>query len=164
MAEKIKELLREYQQGKLSRREFMRQAIIATGSLAAANSLIGSLLPSAAVAAQVPTDDRDILTHNVQYDGKAGPIFAYLARPVKAGKYPAVIVVHENEGLNDHIRDVARRLAKQGFVALAPDYLSRLGGTMKANPKGEGLAKIREMVPWQNVAEDTASGFAYLRV
>src|ERR687896_583331 len=164
MAEKIKELLREYQQGKLSRREFMRQAIIATGSLAAANSLIGSLLPSTAVAAQVPPTDPEILTHNVQYDGKAGPIFAYLARPVKAGKYPAVIVIHENAGLNDHIRDVARRLTKQGFVALAPDYLSRLGGTMKANPKGEGLAKIREMVPWQKVAEDTASGFAYLRV
>ena len=57
MAEKIRELLREYQQGKLSRREFMRQAIIATGSLAAANSLIASLLPSTAVAAQVPPND-----------------------------------------------------------------------------------------------------------
>ena len=86
MAEKIRELLREYQEGKLSRREFMRQAVIVTGSLAAANSLIGSLLPSAAVAAQVPPNDSDILTHDVQYDGKAGPIFAYLARPVKAGQ------------------------------------------------------------------------------
>src|SRR5688572_31479172 len=92
MAEKIRELLREYQQGKLSRREFMRQAIIATGSLAAANSLIASLLPSAAVAAQVPPSDPDILSHNVQYEGEVGPIFAYLVRPVKAGKYPAVIV------------------------------------------------------------------------
>jgi carboxymethylenebutenolidase len=164
MAEKLKELIREYEAGKISRREFMRQAIVVTGSLAAANSLIDSLMPDSSYAAQVAPDDPEILTHNVQYDGKAGPVFAYLARPVKAGKYPAVIVIHENAGLNDHIRDVARRLTKQGFVALAPDYLSRLGGTMKANPKGEGLAKIREMVPWQNVAEDTASGFAYLRV
>jgi carboxymethylenebutenolidase len=164
MAEKIKELLREYQQGKLSRREFMRQAIIATGSLAAANSLIGSLLPAAAVAAQVPPNDPDILTHNVQYDGKAGPIFAYLARPIKAGKYPAVIVVHENAGLNDHIRDVAHRFVKEGYVALAPDYLSRQGGTPKANPKGGGLSNIRELVPWQTVAEDTQSGVQYLRV
>jgi carboxymethylenebutenolidase len=164
MAEKIRELLREYQQGKLSRREFMRQAIIATGSLAAANSLIGSLLPSTAVAAQVPPTDPDILTHNVQYDGKAGPVFAYLARPVKAGKYPAVIVVHENEGLNDHIRDVARRFVKEGYVALAPDYLSRQGGTPKANPKGGGLSNIRELAPWQTVAEDTQSGVQYLRV
>jgi carboxymethylenebutenolidase len=164
MAEKIRELLREYQEGKLSRREFMRQAVIVTGSLAAANSLIGSLLPSAAVAAQVPPNDSDILTHDVQYDGKAGPIFAYLARPVKAGKYPAVIVVHENEGLNDHIRDVARRFVKEGYVALAPDYLSRQGGTPKANPKGGGLSNIRELAPWQTVAEDTESGVQYLRV
>src|SRR5918999_2361948 len=164
MAEKIKELLREYQQGKLSRREFMRQAIIATGSLAAANSLIGSLLPSTAVAAQVPPTDPEILTHNVQYNGKAGPISAYLARPVKAGKYPAVIVVHENAGLNDHIRDVARRFVKEGYVALAPDYLSRQGGTEKANPKGGGLSNIRELAPWQTVAEDTESGIRYLRV
>jgi carboxymethylenebutenolidase len=164
MAEKLKELIREYEAGKISRREFIRQAIIVTGSLAAANSLIASLVPSNSYAATVAPDDAEILTHNVQYDGKAGPVFAYLARPVKAGKYPAIIVIHENAGLSDHIRDVARRLSKQGFVALAPDYLSRLGGTMKANPKGEGLAKIREMVPWQHVAEDTASGFAYLRV
>lgn len=164
MAEKLKELIREYEAGKISRREFMRQAMIVTGGLAAANSLLESLMPSSSYAAQVGVDDPEILTHNVQYDGKAGPVFAYLTRPVKAGKYPAVIVIHENAGLSDHIRDVARRLTKQGFVALAPDYLSRLGGTMKANPKGEGLAKIREMVPWQQVAEDTASGFQYLRV
>jgi carboxymethylenebutenolidase len=164
MAEKLKQLIRDYEQGKISRRDFLRQAMMVTGSLAAANSMIDSLMPSASYAAQVAPDDPEILTHNVEYQGKAGPVFAYLARPVKAGKYPAVIVIHENAGLNDHIRDVARRLAKQSFVALAPDYLSRLGGTMKANPKGEGLAKIREMVPWQNVAEDTASGFQYLRV
>jgi carboxymethylenebutenolidase len=164
MAEKLKQLIRDYEQGKISRRDFLRQAMMVTGSVAAANSIIDSLMPSASYAAQVAPDDPEILTHNVEYQGKAGPVFAYLARPVKAGKYPAVIVIHENAGLNDHIRDVARRLAKQSFVALAPDYLSRLGGTMKANPKGEGLAKIREMVPWQNVAEDTASGFQYLRV
>jgi carboxymethylenebutenolidase len=164
MAEKIKELIRDYQEGKLSRREFMRQAIMVTGSLAAANSLIGSLLPSRALAAQVAPTDPDILTHNVEYEGKAGPILAYLARPVKAGKYPGIIVVHENAGLNDHIRDVARRFAKDGYVALAPDYLSRQGGTAKANPKGGGISKIREMVPWQTVVEDTEAGVRYLRV
>jgi carboxymethylenebutenolidase len=164
MAEKLKELIREYEEGRISRREFIRQAMIVTGSLAAANSLMSSLMPTESHAAQVAPDDPAILTHNVQYEGKAGPVFGYLARPVKAGKYPAVIVIHENAGLSDHIRDVSRRLTKQGFVVLAPDYLSRLGGTMKVTPTGEGLAKIREMVPWQNVAEDTASGFQYLRV
>jgi carboxymethylenebutenolidase len=100
----------------------------------------------------------------VQYSGQAGPVFAYLARPVKSGKYPGVVVIHENQGLSNHIRDVARRLAKEGYVAFAPDFLSRQGGTMKANPKGGGLGNIRELVPWQMVAEDVASGFAYLNV
>ncbi len=68
------------------------------------------------------------------------------------------------QGLNDHIRDIARRLAKEGYVALAPDFLSRQGGTMKVNPKGGGISNIRETTPWQNVAEDVASGFAYLNV
>jgi carboxymethylenebutenolidase len=115
MPEELKDLYREYQEGKISRREFMQKAIIITGSLAAANSLVGSL----AQAAQSAPDDPAILTHNVEYQGKAGPVLAYLARPVKAGKYPAIIVIHENQGLNDHIRDIARRLAKEGFVALA---------------------------------------------
>ncbi|MGB7947937.1 MAG: dienelactone hydrolase family protein [Candidatus Binatia bacterium] len=164
MPEELKELIRDYQAGKVSRRDFMRQAIVATGSLAAANSLLGGLMGTDAGAAQVPETDPDILTHNVEYKGKAGPVYAYLARPVKAGKYPAIIVIHENAGLSDHIRDVARRLADQGYVALAPDYLSRLGGTMKANPKGGGISDIREKVPWQVVAEDTAAGFDYLKV
>jgi carboxymethylenebutenolidase len=165
MPEELKEAYREYQDGKISRREFMQKAIVVTGSLAAANSLLAALAPAGPASAQVSSpSDPAILTHNVEYQGKAGSVGAYLARPVKAGKYPAMIVIHENQGLNDHIRDIARRLAKEGFVALAPDYLSRQGGTMKANPKGEGLAKIREMVPWQNVAEDTEAGFAYLKV
>jgi carboxymethylenebutenolidase len=164
MPEELKELIRDYQAGKVSRRDFMCQAIVATGRLAAANSLVGGLMGTDADAAQVPETDPDILTHNVEYQGKAGPVHAYLARPVKAGKYPAIIVIHENAGLSDHIRDVARRLADQGYVALAPDYLSRLGGTMKANPKGGGISDIREKVPWQVVAEDTAAGFDYLKV
>jgi carboxymethylenebutenolidase len=71
-------------------------------------------------------------------------------------------LIHANQGLNDHIRDVARRLAKQGYVTLAPDYLSRRGGTAKVNPKSEGLSNIRELAPWREVAEDTEAGFIYL--
>ena len=164
MAEKLKELIREYQDGRISRREFMRQAILLTGSLAAANNLIGTLLPSSSHAAQVPESDQEILTHNIQFEGKAGSVWGYLARPVKAGKYPGVIVIHENQGLTDHIRDVARRLAKQGYVALAPDFLSRQGGTLKANPKGGGLPNIRELAPSQGVVEDTEAGIRYLQV
>jgi carboxymethylenebutenolidase len=165
MPEELKEAYREYQDGKISRREFMHKAIVITGSLAAANSLLAALAPAGPVLAQVSSpNDPAILTHNVEYQGKAGAVFGYSARPVKAGKYPSIIVIHENQGLTDHIRDIARRLAKDGFVALAPDLLSRQGGTVKANPKGGGLSNIRELVPWQTVAEDTESGFSYLKV
>jgi carboxymethylenebutenolidase len=164
MPEELKQLIREYQEGKISRREFMRQAVILTGSLAAAGSLIGDLAPAAAYAAQVAPDDPEILTHNVEYKGKAGPVFAYLARPVKAGKYPALIVIHDNRGLNDHNRDIARRLAKEEYVVLLPDLFSRHGGTMKLDPKGEGVRNLREVAPQQNVIEDTQAGFAYLKV
>jgi carboxymethylenebutenolidase len=164
MPEELKEAYRDYQDGRISRREFMQKAIIITGSLAAANSLARGLVSGDANAAQSAPVDPEILTHNVEYQGKAGTVWAYLARPVKAGKYPSIIVIHENQGLNDHIRDIARRLAKERYVALAPDFLSRQGGTMKANPKGGGLANIRELAPWQTVAEDVESGFAYLNV
>jgi carboxymethylenebutenolidase len=164
MPEKLKELLREYEEGKISRRDFMRQAVITTGSLAAANSLIGGLLPRDSYAAQVDPNDPAILTHNVTYEGKAGPVAGYLARPMKAGQYPGLIVIHENRGLDDHVRDVARRFAKEGYVALAPDFLSRQGGTMKANPTGAGLPNIRELAPSQGVVEDAEAGIRYLRV
>ena len=164
MAEEIKRLLEELRDGRLSRREFMSRAIMITGSLAAANAIIGALAPSEVAAAQVDENDPTILTHNISYDGKAGKVAAYLVRPVKAGKYPGVIVIHENVGLSDHIRDVARRLAKEGYVVLAPDYLSRLGGTRLVTPKGTGISNISELVPWPVIVEDTVAGFNYLRI
>jgi carboxymethylenebutenolidase len=164
MAERLKELIRQYEEGKISRRDFMRQAVVATGSVAAANSIISSLLPRDSHAAQVDPNDPAILTHNITYEGKAGPVGGFLARPMKAGQYPGLIVIHENRGLNDHVRDIARRFAKEGYVALAPDFLSRQGGTAKANPTGEGLPNIRELAPSQVVAEDAEAGIRYLRV
>ena len=163
MPEELREIYRDYQEGKISRRDFIGKAVLVTGSLAAAYSMLGGTATDAD-AAVVASNDPDILTHNVEYQGKAGAVAAYLARPVKAGKYPAVVVIHENQGLTDHIRDVARRVAKEGYVALAPDFLSRHGGTAKANPKGGGLPNMRELAPWRTVAEDVASGFAYLNV
>ena len=164
MAEEIKRLLEALRDGRLSRREFISRVILMTGSLAAANAMIDSLTAPAAAAAQVDEGDPAILTHNVIYDGKAGKVSAYLARPVKSAKYPGVIVIHENAGLNDHYRDVTRRLAKEGYVVLTPDYLSRLGGTRLVTPKGQRLSNIRELVPWQVIAEDTAAGFNFLQI
>lgn len=164
MAEEIRRLLEQVLTGRLARREFLNQVIMLTGSLAVASAILETLAPASASAAHVPETDPDILTHNITYDGKAGPVWGYLARPAKPGKYPGIVVIHENQGLSSHIRDITRRLAKDGYVALAPDFLSRQGGTLKANPKGSGLSNIRELAPWQTVAEDVQSGFAYLNI
>ena len=162
MPEKFKELFREYRDGKITRREFMRKAVAITGSVVAANSLLEQLTRPKAQAAQVDPGDPAISVNDVDFPGQAGTVFGYRARPSAAGKFPALIVIHANQGINDYARDVARRFAKQGYVALAVDYLSRQGGSKKANPKGEGLTTIRELAPWQAVAEDTDAGFTYL--
>ena len=163
MAEEIRKLLREYQGGTITRREFMRRAVALTGSLVAADALIETLTRSSVYAGEVARDDPAIFWHEVDFPGKAGTVFAYLARPSAAGKFPGIVIIHANQGLNAYTRDVARRLAKQGFAALAVDFLSRQGATMKANPKGQGLSNIRELEPWQAVAEDTDAGYAYLK-
>src|SRR3989442_13593096 len=114
MQKKKKNLIRDYRYVKKNRREFMGRAVIFTGSLAAADALIAGLMTSCAVA-QVDPGDPSILWHNIEYTGKAGPVFGYLARHVAAGKYPGLVLIHANLGLNDHDSAVARRLAKQGW-------------------------------------------------
>lgn len=163
MPEEVKELVKEYQEGKITRRQFLGRAVLLTGSLAVATNLVESLFPSNSDAAVVDPNDPGLVSRTVQYKGKAGNVSAYLSRPKAPGTYPALIVIHEWYGITDHIRDVTRRFAKEGYVALAPDYLSRHGGTMKVNPEGKGLKTIRKLAPNKDVMEDTDAGFAYLR-
>ena len=163
MPENFKELIHDYRSGKITRRQFLRKAVAMTGSLVAANHLLDQIAQPNSYGAQVDPADPAVLSHEVDFPGKATNVFGYLARPAARGKFPALIVIHANQGTNDYTRDVARRLAKQGYVALAVDFLSRHGGTKKVNPKGEGLNNIRELEPWQAVAEDADSGYAYLR-
>ncbi|MCU0918115.1 MAG: dienelactone hydrolase family protein [Planctomycetes bacterium] len=92
--------------------------------------VIGALLPRHDARAEiVAKDDPRLSTEWIQYPGASGPMRAYLARPKAEEKRPTVIVIHENRGLQPHIQDVTRRMALEGFVALAPDALSPLGGT-----------------------------------
>ncbi|MBI2358680.1 MAG: dienelactone hydrolase family protein [Deltaproteobacteria bacterium] len=161
MPDEIKELVQEYEEGKISRRDFILKAIAITGSLAAANALLGPFLSSPLHAAQVDPNDPELVSSDVEYPGKAGKVFAYLSRPKASGKHPAIIVVHAWTGIDDHIRDVARRFAKEGYVALAPDYLSRHGGTPVANPKRAGVGD--QLAPAEAVAEDSEAGFSYLK-
>src|SRR6185437_4077064 len=127
MPEKFQALLREYRDGKISRRDFMRRAAAIAGGLALAETLLVRIVETNVYAGEVDENDPAISTKPVEYPGKAGAMFAYLAQPSAPGKYPATIVIHANQGLNDYTCDVARRLAKQNYVALAVDFLSRHG-------------------------------------
>jgi carboxymethylenebutenolidase len=162
MPEEIKLLVEEYRDGLISRRDFIQKAVVLTGSLAAATNLVACAVGANGESARTQPDGAFIST-NVQYPGKAGPIYGYLTRPSAAGKYPAIIIISDNAGLGDHFRDVSRRYAKEGYVALVPDVLSRHGGTAKANPKGTGLSNIRELAPDGAMTEDIDAGFAYIK-
>ncbi len=119
-----------YAHGRISKREFLdRAARYAVGGLTAA-TLLSQLSPNYAMAEQVAADDPEISGETISYPSPNGhgSVSSYLVRPVGATKAPGVVVVHENRGLNPYIKDVARRLAKAGFVALAPDGLSSVGG------------------------------------
>lgn len=125
------ELYDFYAHGKISRRDFLdRAGRFAAGSLTAA-AILASMSPDYALASQVPFTDPDIVPEYLTYPSPNGhgKVRGYLVRPAKAaGPVPCVVVVHENRGLNPYIEDVARRLAKAGFIALAPDGLSSVGG------------------------------------
>jgi len=131
MPEEVKELVRKYNEGKVTRREFIRQAVFLTGSLAVATSLIESLIPAPVHAAMTDPDDPALVSEEVKYTGKAGTLFGYMSRPKGSGPHPAIIIIHASRGLSNHIQDVTRRFAKEGYVALATDNFSRVGGTKK---------------------------------
>lgn len=136
------ELYDYYAHGRITKREFLdRAAKFAVGGLTAA-AILTSMSPNYALAQQVEFTDPDILPEYITYSSPKGngTVRAYLVRPAKArGKLPSVVVVHENRGLNPYIEDVARRVAKAGFVALAPDGLSSVGGYPGNDEKGKDL-------------------------
>jgi carboxymethylenebutenolidase len=145
----------EYTHLTLDRRGFMERLTKLAGSGAAAAAIAPLLAASSARAAIVAEDDNRLKAEDITYPGSAGEMKGYLVHPAdQSGKLPAVIVIHENRGLNPHIRDVARRIALEGFVALAPDMLSPLGGT----PTDED--KAREMFSQLDQAQTVANEVA----
>lgn len=131
---------------KVSRREFLQKSVLVAGSAVAANVLGDFLVSAPAHAAQVDANDPALISADVKYSAADGVgLSGYLTRPKGDGSYPAVIVIHEWRGINDYSRNVARRLAKAGYAALAPDLLSRLGGTgafSRPEAATEGLYKL----------------------
>ena len=142
-APQLLELYDYYAHGRISRREFLDRAAVFTAGVSAL-SVLGALSPNYALAEQVAPTDPAIVAEYITYPSPKGhgQVRGYLARPANAkGKVPAVVVVHENRGLNPYIEDVARRLAKQGYMALAPDGLSSVGGYPGNDEAGVALQK-----------------------
>jgi carboxymethylenebutenolidase len=130
MRQDIIRLYDDYTHERLGRRVFMDRLAALAGGTAAASALLSVLRNNYAKAAIVPADDARLVAEQVSFAGAEGEMQGYLARPADAsGELPGVVVLHENRGLTPYIEDVARRAALDGFVALAPDFLSPLGGT-----------------------------------
>jgi len=160
MDKKFIELHDKYNHGLLDRREFLRKLSVLAGGAAAVNALLPLLESRHAKAEVVPKDDPRLHTEYVKYPGATGEVRASLARPKADGKLPGVVVIHENRGLNPHIEDVARRVALEGFVAIAPDALSPVGGT----PEDEGKAvTLIGQLDMQSTIQNYVAAVKYLK-
>lgn len=159
MDQKFIELFDRYTHGGLNRRDFLERLTLLAGSTAAATALLPALENNYAHAEVVPENDPDIVTEMVEI---APGIKGYLVRPKAAGTYPAVLVIHENRGLNPHIKDLTRRVAKEGFIAFGADYLTPLGGTPADEDKAREMFK--ELKPDAVVAFSTAAVDALAKI
>jgi carboxymethylenebutenolidase len=139
MDQRIISLFDEYTHKPLTREEFLKRLTSLTGSTAAALAAVSLLEVNYAKAETIHQQDDRLITERITYAGDGTEMKGYLARPKENKKYPAVIVIHENRGLNPHIEDVTRRMALAGFLALAPDALSPLGGTPADEDKARDL-------------------------
>ncbi len=161
-APELLELYDFYAHGLISKREFLgRAARYAAGGLTA-SAILASLTPDYALATQVPFTDPDILPEYIEYPSPRGhgTVRAYLVKPAQAtAPVPGVVVVHENRGLNPYIEDVARRLAKAGFIALAPDGLSVKGGYPGNDDKGR---ELQQQVDPQKLMNDFFAAVEFL--
>lgn len=150
MDQRIIDLYDEFTHRPLDRRTFMDRLVVLTGSVAAANAALAMLAPDYAQAQVVAENDPRVRASRIEVAG----VQAYQAAPANLAAdaaTPVVIVIHENRGLNPHIEDVTRRISTEGFLAVAPDMLTPLGGT----PSNEDAA--RDMFPKLNLTQTVAS-------
>lgn len=179
----LEEWAEEYREGRLGRREFFRRVTVFAGGAARGTGVLAALgiaasrdevaaaaaspppPPVLAAAPVVPPDDPSLEAHMVAFPGQApGPqtVFGYLAQPKSPSRAPGVVVIHENRGLLDHFKDVARRLAKIGYAALAVDLLSGAGGTDKITDSAEASARLAQTSP-EELASMPAAAVRYLQ-
>ena len=152
-----------YAHNQIGRREFIdRLSTYAVGGITVL-SLMSFMMPDYKTKVQVTQDDPRVKTAYINYNSEngGGQIKALLARPAEvSGKLPGIVVVHENRGLNPHIEDVCRRAALAGFVALAPDALSPLGGYPGTDDEGRALQRQRDR---NEMLEDFIAAFVHLK-
>jgi carboxymethylenebutenolidase len=160
MEKKITELYSDYRKGELSRREFLKKLSVVAGSTAAASMLLPILEENEKSAPDMQNTDPDLIAEFIKYPGATGDMRAYLARPKKGNKFPAVIVIHENRGLVPHIQDVTRRMAKEGFLSLAPDALSPVGGTPD---DGSNVGELFKKLNSEETTKNFVAAVKYLK-
>ncbi|HEY4199234.1 MAG TPA: dienelactone hydrolase family protein [Devosiaceae bacterium] len=154
ISQEMIELFDDYTHVSLDRRKFMDNLAKLAGSMSAATAAAAMMASNAQAQGLVPEADDRLSIETVKCTGAQGEMSGYQARPKEGGPFPAVIVIHENRGLNAHIKDVTRRVALEGFLALAPDFLSPLGGT----PENEDDA--RNLFSQLTPANVTSNGVA----
>jgi len=142
MEHDLTKLFADYKEGKINRRSFIKKLTLVTGSSAAAFALLPIL--KASDSAELHQASEEPETQFVNYQAPKMEIKAFMAHPKTGGKFPAIVVIHENRGLQPHIQDVARRFAKEGFLALAPDALTPAGGTPE-NDQAAAAERIRNL-------------------
>lgn len=160
--QELLELYDFYAHGKITKRQFLDRAAKYAAVGVTAAMLLDQLKPNYALAQQVMADDPEIVTERITYNSPNGngDVNGYLVKPAGAtGKLPAVLVIHENRGLNPYIEDVARRMGKAGFLALAPDGLTSVGGYPGNDDEGRELQK---QVDGEKLMNDFFAGFEFL--
>ncbi len=159
---RILDLFDGYVHGRLNRRQFLDRATAITASGATALALFDGLRPNYALAQQVDPGDPTIEVSYADYESPrgAGAMRGYLAMPAGGDRVPGVVVVHENRGLNPYIEDVARRVAKAGFLGFAPDALTPLGGYPGNDDDGRALQRQRDR---NEMLEDFIAAVSFVR-
>jgi carboxymethylenebutenolidase len=161
MNPKIIDLYNDYIHGEMPRRSFLKRMAEIAGSAAAAAAILPLIETNYAWGQQVsPTDER-LETGYREYPGTVGPVKAYFAKPANSeAALPGILVIHENRGLNAHIEDVARRAALAGYLAVAPDGLSYVGGA----PENQEAARDKfRASDTATITADVIKGIAYLK-
>jgi len=161
MDSRVTELYNEYIHGDMPRRAFLKRLAVITGGASMANAVLALVEPNYALGQQVKPEDERLQQGYVHYEGTWGPVKAYFAKPAGAeGALPGILVIHENRGLNAHIEDVARRAALAGYVAVAPDGLSYVGGAPEDQEAARDKFRDADSI---TITDDVILGVGYLK-